>query len=240
MEIEFGQAGQLLAFDVLVQIELQRAFERTARLHECAVALVTHRDVVEAMTFHLQIRVDVFKLDPHRRCQAVALALRALQVHSGSASAGARRRSKAGRCQRRINPGPELVAIQFPQLVLVPFREPFFGHCVKFLARQFTVLILVARLEKSGGDKHRRAKPARTARAPRATARSDEESTAARGFHGFPLVRVELEMHRPDVGDLEKRSGCEIFFSSGTDSPRGNEATEQQEPREAAAAQSRQ
>ena len=77
MEIEFGQTGQLLALDVLVQIELQRAFERTARLHECAVALVTHRDVAEAMTFHLQIRVDVFKLDPHRRCQAVALAFRA-------------------------------------------------------------------------------------------------------------------------------------------------------------------
>src|SRR5260370_29779946 len=103
MEVELGDAGELLAFGEMVEVHLERAFQRTLRLHPGPVAFVADGHVFEKLAFEFQVRMNVFELDPGRGRQAVPFALRPLQIHPRSASAWSARsrRAKIGRSEDR-------------------------------------------------------------------------------------------------------------------------------------------
>src|SRR5205823_2203399 len=163
-----------------------------------------------------QVRMDIFELDAGGRSQSVALALGALEVQSKSPPPSRSGRTQARRCQGRVEPGPQLVGIKLAALFLVPLGKPFLTERAEFFRGEFAVLVGVASLKKGRRHEHCRAKPARSAEATgtcwttarAAAARPASPAKKSTGtsfrFHGFPLLRGELQVHGPDVRSIEK------------------------------------
>ena len=196
MEVDLGDAGELLIFVVVIQIDFEGMLVSAAGLHPGAVAFVADADVFDGFPFEFQVGVDEVELDAHGAGQAVALAFVALEPDAGHACA-----ATAGECG--IEAAAQLGLIQFAGFLRVPFGEPFFAELIEFGAGDFAILIDIALLEEDGGEEHGGAEFLRIAWA----AGVEDAARGGLGLDGGILLRRETEMDVPDTGGVEKLGG---------------------------------
>jgi len=57
--------GKFLALDIFVEFDLEGTLEGIPRLHERAVSLVAHADILVSEVSKFNILVDILELDAH-------------------------------------------------------------------------------------------------------------------------------------------------------------------------------
>ena len=122
VQVQLGEAGELLTLDEVVQVQLQRPFQCRARLEKCPVAFVPHSDVVQRGFFEGHRPPHDVEVDADGRREAVALATRAAQED------GEPGLERALRVERRLQAGAQRVQVKPTGLRVVPVSEPAPGE----------------------------------------------------------------------------------------------------------------
>lgn len=79
MQVELGHAAQILTFDELMEIDLERAFQSVLGTEKCSVAFVANAHVLEQVGAELQIGVHVVEDQSERRHHPVTATFGSLQ-----------------------------------------------------------------------------------------------------------------------------------------------------------------
>ncbi len=210
MKVENADAARHFPGGAFPQLDLERAFQRAARLEKSAVPLPSHRDVAEALSSKFQVGWHPGEVNTHHAGNAVAFSVSCLEIDRGRSATEAGLRPLG--CQSQVKPITQLTISELAGTRFIPPGKPAIRQRTNFPHLKSFVVVRVALLHEDRGHKRPGPEVAEPGRRPAwtrigiaGTTGSAKRSGAGLGLHRIPILGLHMESRCPDRSRIKEQ-----------------------------------